>query len=179
MLFITSSYSNTEELQQLLPFTVLKPTWSLLNSDTCCWLQQLLPFTVLKPFNPPFLSVYCFKSCNSSYRLRYWNLELLAFYHCRLGRLQQLLPFTVLKPTEAAIIINISRCNSSYRLRYWNNIILDANKGSNVTLQQLLPFTVLKLYVLMFSYLLHKSLQQLLPFTVLKLATIFSCNVIL
>ena len=83
------------ELQQLLPFTVLKrhlPGYAQLlsrvataltvygietdnvvkESDAVIWLQQLLPFTVLKlyaRFN--FLFIVFSSRCNSSYRLRY------------------------------------------------------------------------------------------------------------
>ena len=83
-------------LQQHLPFTVLKHRNTLtvwIPYDP--WLQQHLPFTVLKHF---FFS-YCtniFTSCNSTYRLRYWN-----------GRTLVDRPY-------------IYSCNSTYRLRYWN-----------------------------------------------------------
>ena len=107
-------------LQQYLPFTVLKR----FEKFFVCFkfnfkLQQHLPFTVLKPSLPSMiaatnwwvataLTVYGidtqmdwnsddwkFLSCNSTYRLRYWN------------------PFLV--PTRTAVMIS---CNSTYRLRY-------------------------------------------------------------
>ena len=64
------TFSQTIELQQLLPFTVLKRAVRFLIRFLIFMLQQLLPFTVLK------LSVKWPKegtllSCNSSYRLRY------------------------------------------------------------------------------------------------------------
>ena len=84
-------------LQQLLPFTVLKPSRQLPLRQARHKLQQLLPFTVLK---------------------RNYNDLLLLRVHYKL---QQLLPFTVLKlqmKPEIGIIFNSSSCNSSYRLRY-------------------------------------------------------------
>ena len=59
-------------------------------------LQQYLPFTVLKP---PLDAKYFIASlsCNSTYRLRYWNGLSFFFLHYSFGR-----------------------CNSTYRLRYWN-----------------------------------------------------------
>ena len=61
-------------------------------------LQQCLPFTVLKL---KFVAViFChenFLSCNSAYRLRYWN------------------PFGRTKTSSSVL-----SCNSAYRLRYWN-----------------------------------------------------------
>ena len=84
-------------LQQLLPFTVLKLFISIKIVRDYNTLQQLLPFTVLKLcFQLPMflnlnkvataLTVYGIETvaefersieavcCNSSYRLRYWNL---------------------------------------------------------------------------------------------------------
>ena len=82
-------------LQQLLPFTVLKPSITIIWRILVPLLQQLLPFTVLKlsmmcctintiPFVATALTVYGIetktrrdtaeiktKGCNSSYRLRY------------------------------------------------------------------------------------------------------------
>ena len=107
-------------LQQLLPFTVLKQSYDHTHHDVqyvataltvygietftnCYWhsisnvmLQQLLPFTVLKLTQMVSLIVELM-SCNSSYRLRYWNI---------LGN-QKSRRF-------------LGSCNSSYRLRYWN-----------------------------------------------------------
>ena len=60
------------QLQQYLPFTVLK----LKSIDNLYLiiggLQQYLPFTVLK-HNRCRYSVTNIVSCNSTYRLRYWN----------------------------------------------------------------------------------------------------------
>ena len=60
-------------------------------------------------------------SCNSTYRLRYWNLVTYLENHQQIHQ----------------------RCNSTYRLRYWN--LTSANvRGGTRRLQQYLPFTVLK-----------------------------------
>ena len=61
-------------------------------------LQQYLPFTVLK-LNKVLQSWEDILSCNSTYRLRYWNI------------------YSSDCDVEREII---ARCNSTYRLRYWN-----------------------------------------------------------
>ena len=113
-------------LQQYLPFTVLKPNaMPLINSNlvspvatvltvygietrlkrvSYCilgmeGLQQYLPFTVLKPTTIPVTVIPDKICCNSTYRLRYWNLV-----------------------TSTASLTPWS-CNSTYRLRYWNRFI--------------------------------------------------------
>ena len=87
-------------LQQYLPFTVLKHTYAQSSKCTFVKLQQYLPFTVLKHTIHSLhrcltkvatvLTVYGIEtiiysintirissdSCNSTYRLRYWNLPL-------------------------------------------------------------------------------------------------------
>ena len=60
-------------LQQYLPFTVLKQVYHSFNLKTACKLQQYLPFTVLKPLEAAILIKVLISSCNSTYRLRYWN----------------------------------------------------------------------------------------------------------
>ena len=62
------------------------------------------------------------KSCNSAYRLRYWNLQM------HIVQQQALM----------------KSCNSAYRLRYWNRIVLRSIHAKLFRLQQCLPFTVLK-----------------------------------
>ena len=66
-------------------------------------------------------------SCNSAYRLRYWNrLQDVVSYADERLKLQQCLPFTVLKLKDIDVFCidivdnNILGCNSAYRLRYWN-----------------------------------------------------------
>ena len=85
------------ELQQHLPFTVLKladhhilyPLDSVATAPTVYGIETALQ-------NQHKHNQY--KSCNSTYRLRYWNalINLLVAVSGRL--LQQHLPFTVLKP---------------------------------------------------------------------------------
>ena len=89
-------------------------------------------------------------SCNSTYRLRYWNFSKDPALH--LGWLQQYLPFTVLKRILQIEVVKVKRCNSTYRLRYWNAYTTNA-KQTPSKLQQYLPFTVLKqMREIQFSY---------------------------
>ena len=90
-------------------------------------------------------------SCNSTYRLRYWNLVTPEGREIDMFTLQQYLPFTVLKleffkfpklyidfvatvPTVYGIETNtdtefnfggVLSCNSTYRLRYWNYVLAE------------------------------------------------------
>ena len=59
------------ELQQYLPFTVLKQDSDLPNHLRLLLLQQYLPFTVLKLKMTPMDLVVVIAGCNSTYRLRY------------------------------------------------------------------------------------------------------------
>ena len=62
-------------------------------------LQQYLPFTVLKRSINVEPAVTNMIRCNSTYRLRYWNLiRYWNFSLLKILLLQQYLPFTVLKP---------------------------------------------------------------------------------
>ena len=70
---------------------------NLIPSITSYKLQQHLPFTVLKHLFI-FTSWRENTSCNSTYRLRYWNNE----------KLQNI------------YLSYVQSCNSTYRLRYWN-----------------------------------------------------------
>ena len=111
-------------------------------------------------------------SCNSTYRLRYWNYVIGSLLVALVLTLQQYLPFTVLKPCilfSTHRMDAFKRCNSTYRLRYWNRQCLPYHGRHYIMLQQYLPFTVLKLSS---SFARSKGaiwLQQYLPFTVLKL----------
>ena len=105
------------KLQQHLPFTVLKHKLSGCFGPACNQLQQHLPFTVLKLeyHNYHHLSnhrvataptvygietgslaniIFRIPSCNSIYRLRYWNVLIFVFL-IFIFPLQQHLPFTV------------------------------------------------------------------------------------
>ena len=68
------------------------------------------PFTVwgfLKPnFKPHEYWLSRTRCCNSTYRLRYWNVKALAFWPCS-TTLQQYLPFTVLKLKSSHNITSI------------------------------------------------------------------------
>ena len=86
-------------------------------------------------------------SCNSTYRLRYWN-RLKSFYKPRLYEM---------------------RCNSTYRLRYWNVDLVD----STDFLDNLQVATVPTVYGIETLKMKRDRqpiylLQQYLPFTVLK-----------
>ena len=91
-------------------------------------LQQHLPFTVLKLVEIITIITHYLTGCNSTYRLRYWNVTW-NFAHRRTHK----------------------RCNSTYRLRYWNPEIFHGAFCVEVPLlQQHLPFTVLKLNATLF-----------------------------
>ena len=88
--------------------------------------------------------------CNSTYRLRYWNLETYECYKKLYDSLQQYLPFTVLK-----------RCKHTKEDIHAHNFVATVLTVYGIEtlikhiwvshykppLQQYLPFTVLKLYV--------------------------------
>ena len=105
-------------------------------------MQQYLPFTVLKLQNSYFI-ILKFNSCNSTYRLRYWNPE---FFNAALGDLD-------------------IGCNSTYRLRYWNFKRLIYSFRKDKVLQQYLPFTVLKH--------LDNSLIEIIRFCVVTAPTVY------
>ena len=89
-------------------------------------LQQYLPFTVLK--HSVTFAIICKHvfSCNSTYRLRYWNVIILA-----ISTISDAI-FVATVPTvygiETSIFLQQERhrifqcCNSTYRLRYWNGV---------------------------------------------------------
>ena len=85
-------------------------------------------------------------SCNSTYRLRYWNYKRYGDFDNDVFRLQQCLPFTVLKQQMTPFAMEaVIGCNSTYRLRYWNQQQQQKKSlGIKSGLQQYLPFTVLK-----------------------------------
>ena len=85
-------------------------------------LQQYLPFTVLKLRYTNLVAIIMPNSCNSTYRLRYWNLKSM---------------------TRFLTTILHQGCNSTYRLRYWNSSS-SSSFSISLMLQQYLPFTVLK-----------------------------------
>ena len=162
-------------LQQYLPFTVLKLT----NLFSFCFifeLQQYLPFTVLKLNGYKSIFHSNLISCNSTYRLRYWNVILWRlnknlFVSCNSTyRLRYWNFSTFFEPVRYCF-----GCNSTYRLRYWNGLRYERNHIQNhlrcnstyrlrywnwspkslstsfARLQQYLPFTVLKHLCIMFA----------------------------
>ena len=132
-------------LQQCLPFTVLKRIIPPGHPVFWVVLQQCLPFTVLKLTSNTTSTCTTISSCNSAYRLRYWN-KYLESESPDIFKLQQCLPFTVLKLEGfSEFTFRYFRCcNSAYRLRYWNAILKWNTLSISVGLQQCLPFTVLK-----------------------------------
>ena len=90
---------DSDALQQYLPFTVLKLLVCQELHHLVYALQQYLPFTVLKLVKP-FSSFMIIFGCNSTYRLRYWNLYATTKALVT-SSLQQYLPFTVLKLQKA------------------------------------------------------------------------------
>ena len=132
-------------LQQYLPFTVLKQLYDYHLSTSYMFVATVL--TVYGIETPEELQsnfVINKFSCNSTYRLRYWNIAL-----------------------ALSIATKPHGCNSTYRLRYWNRILLLKRYYLRM-LQQYLPFTVLKQESILIGPHLA-PLQQYLPFTVLKL----------
>ena len=64
------------QLQQYLPLAVLKLVMkkiSVIRKNGVIALQQYLPLAVLKRIQPLSFSYFLLESCNSTYRLRYWN----------------------------------------------------------------------------------------------------------
>ena len=85
-------------LQQYLPLAVLKrPQSSFFLWFTIVALQQYLPLAVLKPGYNQVMSRIFHNSCNSTYRLRYWNSTPAKSGSKRTSMLQQYLPLAVLK----------------------------------------------------------------------------------
>ena len=87
-------------------------------------------------------------SCNSTYRLRYWNSK---------SKLSKAILFTSVATVLTVYGIETKhyvlkassklpyRCNSTYRLRYWNQALCALGfEQIALSLQQYLPFTVLK-----------------------------------
>ena len=156
-------------MQQCLPLAVLKHSMPA-TIIVLVLLQQCLPLAVLKRVAVATTPVLLLYSCNSAYRLRYWNVNCNGW-----------------EPITAGVC-----CNSAYRLRYWNTsssvpvtfgwpvaTVLTAcgietwvypNWSFNTNmLQQCLPLAVLKpsgySEWIFWRYI---KLQQCLPLAVLK-----------
>ena len=138
-------------MQQHLPLAVLKLfSGPIILNRNLFSLQQHLPLAVLKLSAKlePVEEGYVGKSCNSTYRLRYWNSVKATTVFCFVVTvatvltacgietfgismiiptehgLQQYLPLAVLKHdttmTASESTVTEFGCNSTYRLRYWN-----------------------------------------------------------
>ena len=112
-------------------------------------------------------------SCNSTYRLRYWN-NIIDDLLLIVGKLQQYLPFTVLKLLQ----VNDDRWLSSWSLQqYLPFTVLKQTAISFIDLLLYCVATVLTVYGIETRLLQHINLtlisllQQYLPFTVLKHST--------
>ena len=85
-------------------------------------------------------------SCNSTYRLRYWNplliREVIFYFHSCNSTYR--LRYWNTKIQNLSVSKSEPRCNSTYRLRYWNLVADLAQPLTIILLQQHLPFTVLK-----------------------------------
>ena len=118
------------------------------------------------------------EGCNSTYRLRYWNakfrFDFLADW-LRCNSTYRLRYWNSLM-IPSTVSPPFTSCNSTYRLRYWNWKEVYKVTPSFHQLQQYLPFTVLKrIGVLLWKTADAKTLQQYLPFTVLKQIKINTC----
>ena len=144
------------QLQQCLPFTVLKLLRWIIKQRSDLMLQQCLPFTVLKP---PSSTMSTHSRCSSvATVLTVYGIETRRFNFVNSFdlELQQCLPFTVLKLISIKDIVSTTS-----------------------RLQQCLPFTVLKLDIIFSQSTTSLPLQQCLPFTVLKLkSTIMSARLL-
>ena len=101
----------------------------------------------LRYWNAPFSRIHtaAASSCNSTYRLRYWNFFSydfsLAFYFTRCNSTYRLRYWN--PALNCLKVLYSLRCNSTYRLRYWNYSVLTHDASScHAELQQHLPFTV-------------------------------------
>ena len=87
-------------------------------------LQQCLPFTVLK-LNLIFYSFFFnfLLSCNSAYRLRYWNHpEASTTYICNVATVPIIVYGIEIQYMQLHTYFIYPRCNSTYCLQYWNGI---------------------------------------------------------
>ena len=117
------------------------------SPSSFCLLQQYLPLAVLKR-SKLLLYRFWIHSCNSTYRLRYWNPQpeshlLFSVILLRVATVLTACGIETNKISNNHLIVSLS-CNSTYRLRYWNK-----QEGREVAtkekrLQQYLPLAVLK-----------------------------------
>ena len=136
------------QLQQYLPLAVLKPwlysdalypTNIVATVPTACGIETRSYFRSLSTF---------FSSCNSTYRLRYWNVTTDCIALISPLWLQQHLPFTVLKLETCKIHLCTDSLVATVLTVYGIETVLYRlyyGRYDPWLLQQHLPFTVLKL----------------------------------
>ena len=89
-------------------------------------LQQPLPFTVLKQSYSLYQLLDKYLSCNSPYRLRYWNSIVEPEYASKFNTVATVLTvygIETLFKLLFELADHFGSCNSPYRLRYWNEAI--------------------------------------------------------
>ena len=119
-------------------------------------LQQYLPFTVLKHIIQGGLTnVFFTVGCNSTYRLRYWNIFFGFGDRRNTRKLQQHLPFTVLKLKRSYLLFT---------------------PWCLIRLQQHLPFTVLKLAWLSIIWKQHCHVATALTVYGIETSETFYCR---
>ena len=92
----------------------------------------------------------CFSriSCNSTYRLRYWNEMQKSIHRLVCGwpvaTVLTACGIETVGITGGTVINGLLGCNSTYRLRYWNVWRIHEQHRTYLQLQQYLPLAVLK-----------------------------------
>ena len=108
-------------LQQCLPLAVLKPFEFGPCHIRLTGVATVLTACGIETMNQRRVGELWSISCNSAYRLRYWNKLYRLQRVLYPTRLQQCLPLAVLKQHHLLTwTLNYLSCNSAYRLRYWN-----------------------------------------------------------
>ena len=161
--------TSSVKLQQCLPLAVLKLMQLTRMNTAKNKLQQCLPLAVLKRHGHD-MNLHSSSSCNSAYRLRYWNsLEIIydtnALRSCnsayRLRYWNIILSIVILTlPTS---------CNSAYRLRYWNAHCSIWVRNDEPLVATVLTACGIETHHFTSELSVINGLQQCLPLAVLKL----------
>ena len=123
----------------MLLFRLAAPPGLVATVLTACGIETIIDIEV----GPYFFNWY---SCNSAYRLRYWNSlnirkeYITWFLPCCNSAYR--LRYWNCGWTSSQCTPNTSCCNSAYRLRYWNNPFGSSDIAKIVELQQCLPLAV-------------------------------------
>ena len=117
------------------------------------------------------------KSCNSTYRLRYWNIFFIIitrFYNFKVATVPTVygIETSWIEHIVRHLAYLVATVPTVYGIETTQRS--DARYSKSTMLQQYLPFTVLKPVTKLVNGKRVKELQQYLPFTVLKLATSFT-----